>query len=355
MSATNSPMSRKSWAARRGVEKPKPISGSQLDWIVATPRDPEYPLPLVIEPRMKSVDLGAWVANHRDWLDQELHRYGGILFRGFGLAVQSDFELFLRPYADELLHYREGATPRSDRGHNIYTSTEFPPEETIALHNELSYVNTWPMKIWFFCTQPPATGGETPIADMRRVYRRLSPETIERFAGQGWQLVRNLGYGFGPGWRSAYRVETREEAVRYFREAEIEFEWKEGDRLRTRQVRPAIASHPRTKETVWFNHAAFWHVSSLKPELRRMFTQEFGEDGLPYSTYYGDGSRIEEPVAEELREAYRAETVLFSWQRGDVLMLDNMLVAHGRNPFTGPREILVAMGEPCHRREALAS
>jgi alpha-ketoglutarate-dependent taurine dioxygenase len=42
---------------------------------------------------------------------------------------------------------------------------------------------------------------------------------------------------------------------------------------------------------------------------------------------------------------YREAAVCFAWQKGDLLMVDNMLVAHGRAPFTGPRRILVAMAE----------
>jgi hypothetical protein len=46
--------------------------------------------------------------------------------------------------------------------------------------------------------------------------------------------------------------------------------------------------------------------------------------------------------------AYHAETVSFPWQQGDLLMPrhDNMLVAHGRAPYTGRREVLVGMAEP---------
>ena len=111
------------------------------------------------------------------------------------------------------------------------------------------------------------------------------------------------------------------------------------------QVRPPIESHPQLGTPLWFNHIAFWHVSSLEPELRALFLKEFEEHELPFNTFYGDGSTIEDSVAEELRQAYQQETVSFPWQPGDVLMLDNMLVAHGREPYSGSRKILAAMGE----------
>ena len=72
----------------------------------------------------------------------------------------------------------------------------------------------------------------------------------------------------------------------------------------------------------------------------------FEEEDFPTNTYYGDGSAIEPSVLNELREAYQQELVIFSWRRGDILMVDNILTAHGRRPFVAPRKIVVGMAEP---------
>jgi alpha-ketoglutarate-dependent taurine dioxygenase len=104
--------------------------------------------------------------------------------------------------------------------------------------------------------------------------------------------------------------------------------------------------HPRTGEEVWFNHATFFHVTTLEPAIRESLLGEFEEDEFPTNSFYGDGSPIETSALDELREIYRQETVTFPWDRGDVLLLDNMLVAHGRAPYVGPRNVLVGMAEP---------
>lgn len=339
------------WAARRREVKPKSISVSPEALVEVGFLAEGQELPLVIRPVHREVDLMAWLRAHRDYVEEQLLKYGGLLFRGFATPAQSHFEQFIKAIGLPLMEYMEGATPRKKLGDKVYTSTEFPPERSISIHNELCYVLTWPMKILFFCSVPAMRGGETPIGDVRKVWRRLSPETQARFAEHGWLLLRNFGDGFGLPWQTSYHVSERSALEDYFREARISYEWLDENHLRTRQVRPAVTTHPRTGETVWFNHIGFWHESSLELELRRLFLSEWQEEGLPFNTYYGDGSRIEESTIEELRQAYDAETVAFPWENGDILLLDNMLVAHGRNPFEGERKILTAMGEPFTRQD----
>jgi alpha-ketoglutarate-dependent taurine dioxygenase len=125
----------------------------------------------------------------------------------------------------------------------------------------------------------------------------------------------------------------------------IEFEWRGNNRLRTRQVRQAVATHPKTGETVWFNHAHMFHTSNLSPETLKSLSAEFKDDELPRNAFYGDGSPIESSVLEEIRDIYTRSAVVFQWRKGDVLILDNFLASHGREPFVGPRRILVAMAE----------
>ncbi len=350
MSASMSPNIRKSWAAKRAALRPKPVGESQADWVKTSFPKSDKTLPLLVEPKMKSVDLFDWIESNRERIKIDLRAYGGILFRGFGLRGEDDFHRALEVTGVPLMHYIEGATPRTKVDKKVYTSTEFPADQSIALHNELNYVKTWPMKIFFYCDIAAAEGGETPIADVRRVFERLDPEIRESFIEKGWMLVRNFGDGLGPTWQTSYRVNTKEELAEYFQGADISYEWKDDEHLRTRQVRPAVARHLETGEIAWFNHVAFWHVSSLSKGLRDLLLREKEVEDLPYSTYYGDGTPIEDSVVAALREAYDEETVAIPWQEGDFLMLDNMLVAHGRKPFKGERRVLTAMGEPCSDR-----
>lgn len=305
---------------------------------------PETGLPVVISP----VDQRA-VADYRKvighLIDTHLLTVGGLLFRGFPIESVEDFEIFVRMISPDLASYEFGSTPRSQVHNQVYTSTEYPPHQYIPLHNEQAYTAEWPMKIWFYCAQASPEGGDTPIADSRKVYRHIPVRVRERFIENGVMYVRNYGNGLDVPWTKVFNTADRGVVEQYCRSAGIEYEWKSDGELRTRQVCQAVAVHPLTRETVWFNQAHLFHVSNLEPAVREALLSVVDEDDLPRQAYYGDGTPIELSMLDEIRDVYRCHAVQFPWKRGDVMMLDNMLVAHGRTPFKGPRKILVAMAE----------
>lgn len=313
---------------------------------------PDRRLPLVIQPTVGGLDAATWAAAERELIGSSLIEHGGVLFRGFDVGTAEHFAQFVRAVSAEPLEYNERSSPRTRVGDYVYTSTDYPAAHSIFVHNENSYQRTWPMKVFFFCETPAERGGETPVADCRGVYERLAPRVRDRFAEQGWMYVRNFGDGLGLPWQTVFQTDDCRAVEEHCRRNRIEATWKDGDRLRLRAVRRAVARHPRTGEQVWFNHATFFHVSTLEPEVRKALLEDFAEDDLPTNSFYGDGSPIEAEVLEGLREAYRQETVTFPWQRGDILLLDNMLAAHGRAPYAGPRKILVGMAEPFGETES---
>ncbi|HKP10860.1 MAG TPA: TauD/TfdA family dioxygenase, partial [Blastocatellia bacterium] len=272
--------------------------------------------------------------------------HGAILFRHFNVRAVTQFEQFARALCPRLMEYGERSSPRTRVADGIYTSTDHPADQEILLHNEQSYTTNWPMKLWFFCLTAAEQGGNTPIADSRKIFARIDPAVRERFEQRGVMYVRNYGHGMGLSWQEAFQTTDKSLVEKHCRDAAIEFRWRDENRLTTRQIRPATRRHPRTGETVWFNHALFFHVSSLEAAAGQSIRAGLKDDELPFNTFYGDGSPIEPDALDEIRRAYRAETVSFPWENGDVLMIDNMLVAHGRESFQGDRNIVVAMAEP---------
>jgi len=310
---------------------------------------PGLTLPLVIQPSIENLNLIAWAKENCDRIERDLLGHGAVLFRDFPVASIAGFQDFCRTLSGELLEYRERSSPRSKVHGNVYSSTDYPAEQTIFLHNEHSYSLTFPLRLYFFCETPAARGGETPIADTRKIFQLIDPQVVERFIEKRWMYVRNFGDGFGLSWQTVFQTDDKSAVERYCEASGIEVEWKEGNRLRTRQVRDAIGVHPRTGEKVWFNHATFFHISTLAAPIRETLLAEFAEEDLPNNSYYGDGSPIEPAVMEHLRAAYEQELVAFAWRKGDILLLDNMLAAHGRAPYAGERKIRVAMAAPITR------
>jgi len=299
---------------------------------------------------MEEMDLAGWAADNREFVCKLLLKHGGLLFRGFRLQGAIDLEQFIRAISTEPLEYRERSSPRHRVNGNIYTSTDYPADQSIFLHNENSYQHIWPLKIFFFCLTAAEHGGETPIADCRKVYQRINPQVRERFNQKKILYVRNFAGGIGLSWQTVFGTTDKAAVEEYCRQAGIETEWRSDNHLRTRQVREAVASHPLTGEMLWFNHAAFFHVSTLDHSIRKQLASIFKAEDYPNNTYFGDGSEIEPEVLDELRAAYRDETITFPWQAGDILVLDNMLTAHGRAPFSGSRKVLVGMAEAISHR-----
>lgn len=303
-------------------------------------------LPLIIQPAIQELNLVAWAKNNQHFIETKLLEHGGILFRNFQVNGAAEFELFIQAIAGNLLEYSYRSTPRHHVSGKIYTSTEYPAEESIPLHNEMSYSCNWPMKICFHCVQPAKEGGETPIADSRKVFQRIDPSIREKFQQKKVMYVRNYRDKLDLPWQDVFQTNSKTEVEDYCRNNGIEYEWYEQDSLKTRQICQAVATHPQTNETVWFNQAHLFHISSLNPTVREGLLAGFKEEDLPRNTYYGDGSPIETSVLDSIREIYQQEAITFPWQAGDVLLLDNMLTCHGRTPFIGSRKVLAGMAEP---------
>jgi alpha-ketoglutarate-dependent taurine dioxygenase len=302
-------------------------------------------LPVVLSPPSPGLPVAGARELDRE-IDAALREHGGVLFRGFSVAGSEEFRRFARGFGHPLVNYEFGSTPRSRIADGVYSSTEYPAHQQIPLHNEQSYARDWPMKIWFHCQIASSRGGETPIADSRKVYQRIDPGIRRRFAEHGVLYVRNYGNGLDVPWQRVFDTNDPAVAEAYCRSHAISYAWTEDGELRTRQVAQSAIRHPRSHDTVWFNQAHLFHLSALEPGVREALLEAVEPDQLPRNAYYGDGRVIEDSVLDEIRGVYAELQVVFPWQAGDVLMLDNMLVAHGRAPFSGPRQILVGMAEP---------
>jgi alpha-ketoglutarate-dependent taurine dioxygenase len=302
-------------------------------------------LPLVVRPNAVDVDLSQWTAQNRDFISKKLVESGAILFRGFNIDSVEKFRQYSLALSPNLDNYNERTSPRHEFGENIFSSTEYPADQVLHFHNANSYSHFWPMKIWFACVIKSPEGGRTPIGDCRKVLRYLEanhPRFIERLEKTQVLYQRNFIPGVGLSWQETFQTNDRDEVSAYCRDADIDFTWESDNHLRTRQVRQAVAVHPITGERVWFNQLLLFHVSQLEPGIAEKFLKGFKDEDLPSNSYYGDGSPFALEDLQAVLDAYEHAKIGYDWEQGDVALLDNMLVAHSREPFRGKRLITVA-------------
>ncbi|KST70479.1 syrP protein [Mastigocoleus testarum BC008] len=270
------------------------------------------------------------------------------------MSSVSDFENVVVSICPNLFS-EYGDLPRIAESRKIYQSTPYPADRAILIHNESSHLYCFPLNIWFCCLQPASQGGATPIVDCRKAYRLINKKLQARLIEKKIMYVRNFIQGLDVSWQTFFQTTDKSMVEDYCRRADIDFEWGKQNNLTTRQVRPAIAIHPITNEPVVFNQIQLYHMAYLESEIKESLLSIFGEDRFPRNVYYGDGTPIEDSVLEEINQAYRESQTSFPWEKGDILMLDNMLAAHGRSPYVGKRQIRVAMGEMRYSKDILPS
>jgi alpha-ketoglutarate-dependent taurine dioxygenase len=293
--------------------------------------------------------LKDWLAENRQAVLDRLAERGGLLFHGWTVAGVTDFEAAAIAMFGSLLSNAGNNAPRQRRGGKVYTASEFPSTEEIPLHNEMSYRQRYPLYIAFYCMRAAADGGETTLGDGRTLLRALPKDLVERFAARRIRYVRALhgGAGLGKSWQETFETSSREEVESRLAQAGASFEWTEDSGLIVAETVDPIVAHPRTGEKAFFCQVSQWHPATLAPEIREALTQLLPPDRFPHMCTYGDGGKIADEEIFQIRAAEEKIAASCPLQDGDFLVLDNMLCLHGRRPFAGDREVLVACGPEC--------
>ncbi|WP_405059155.1 TauD/TfdA family dioxygenase [Kribbella sp. NBC_01505] len=291
-------------------------------------------------------DCCTWLDSVRTDIRLALDRHGALCLPGLPIGDPDDFAAVRDVLVNHRAGYVEKATPRTSYGDDVFSSTDLPAGQAIRLHNENSYTLTFPGLLLFGCLEAPGHGGATTIADCREVLTNVPPSLLKRFRASGWSLLRNYSDHYSLDWPTAFGTGSRADVNQYCIERLVGSAWSADGQLRTSQVRSAIIRHPRTGDEVWFNHVAFWSEWSLDPEIREILLAEAGPGCLPFNTAFGDGAAPTPTEIAAINTAYDRATVRHSWRPGDVLIVDNLRSAHGRDAFRGNRKIVVAMGDP---------
>jgi alpha-ketoglutarate-dependent taurine dioxygenase len=290
----------------------------------------------------------SWAAEHRGALRAVVAQHGSVMVRGLGLRDPAEVDAVVRHLAPQLMAEREAFAPRERYSDSVYSSTKWPANQQMCMHHELSYALEFPGLMLFACLVAPSQGGATAVADAPTVLEALPADLVARFEREGWMLTRSYNGEIGASFEEAFGTEDRRAIESYCRAGAIDFTWTPDGELRTRQRRSAVVRHPFTGQTCWFNQIAFLNQWTLAPEVREFLVDVYGEDGLPFNTRYGNGDPIGPDVVDLLNDTYEAHTRREPWQAGDLLLVDNIRTAHSREPYSGAREVLVAMADAVH-------
>src|SRR5918998_2418254 len=294
-------------------------------------------------------DAPGWAAEHRDALRTVVARHGSVLVRGLGLRDVAGFGAVARRLATGLMTEKEAFASRRTYADGVYSSATWPQNQPMCMHHELSYTLEFPGLMLFACLAAPTDGGATAVADSPTVLDALPTDLVRRFEREGWLFTRSYNDDIGAPFAEAFGTEDRGAVEAYCHANAIEFEWQPDGGLRTRQRRSAVVRHPLTGQRCWFNQIAFLNEWTMAPEVREFLVDVYGADGLPFNTRFGGGDPIGEEIVELLNEVYDANTAREPWQAGDLMLVDNIRMAHSREPFEGPREVLVGMADPVQR------
>lgn len=298
-----------------------------------------HDFPAIVE---SSGDLPAYLESKKAEVDQLLKNAGTVLFRGFDVASPEDFDAVVEAYGDDNFAYKESlsnavrinVTPR------VFTANEAPPETSIYLHHEMAQTPIYPSKLFFYCQIAADKGGATPLCRSDVLLEKLAkedPDLVQAFADKGVRysstmpLENDAGSGQGRSWRSTLSCENKDGAEARLQALDYEWKWQEHESLRvTTPVLSAVRSVDDRR--VFFNQliAAFRGWSDSRNDASK-------------SICFGDGTAI---TPDHMAGAIRlADELSFDlqWQSGDVALIDNFTVMHGRRPFEGTRRVLASL------------
>lgn len=310
-------------------------------------------LPLLInQPANLSLGQTAeWIKTHRVSLDSLARQAGVLVLRHVPMDTPVDFQLICQGFRPELKKYVGGDSPRTALAEFVYTSTEYGSELEVLLHNELSYAGWSPDWVFFGSLEPAETGGETQVADGREIYRKLDSNIRQCFEEKGVIYLQHLRDNSTPGpgksWQETFETEACSDTEDYLRRSGMDFEWTSLG-IRTTARHPAIIEHPLTGDKCWHNQADQWHrlIPSVKDSVGDSAEPghaSSGTEALGNHVIFGDGSEINPQDLIRVREVSRSCEAVFRWKKGDVMIIDNIMAMHGRKPFSGRRQTVVAM------------
>jgi alpha-ketoglutarate-dependent taurine dioxygenase len=286
-----------------------------------------------------------WAGEHRAALDALLLRHGAVLVTGAGVRSPADLAAIRESLGRTAARSTDLFARREHYGDGVYSWPEWAADRDMCLHHEHGYGVRFPGLLLMGNLAAPDRGGQILLGDTRAVFDHLPGDLAARFAGEGWTLLRTFRPYLGLSWSTAFGTDDQEILKQRCARDIVGCSWTDDGAVQTGQRRSAIVNHPLTGERCWFNDLAFFSQWSVAPAERKVLLSEFGPRGMPFNTFAGNGESLTEEDYEAIISAYAKVTVGVVWSPGDLLLVDNILTAHGREPYSGTWEVAVALAD----------
>jgi alpha-ketoglutarate-dependent taurine dioxygenase len=286
-------------------------------------------------------------------LTDKLARHGTLLFRNLPIQNAEDFSKFAHAFGYKPHEIIGIVVDRPLLAPNVAPANEAPKEVLIYNHNESPQVPHAPEYIFFYGHRAPMKGGESPISSSLELFNRAQQEIpgfIAELAEKGiqsrvtYQVERQFQGGstlreaFGKEIQDGDDEETKRKKIeaqiaRYGRGKHTTWEWSADGLVLTHRL-PVIRTQRGTNlPTLFTGLAAYWKRTQTDTEARKKVTQQL----------FGDGTPIPDKYLEHLAKITDEIRVLHHWQEGDVLVYDNTIAQHGREPWEGEQSDRVVM------------
>nr|GEV35261.1 clavaminate synthase-like protein At3g21360 [Tanacetum cinerariifolium]GEV42537.1 clavaminate synthase-like protein At3g21360 [Tanacetum cinerariifolium] len=308
------------------------------------------PFPAVLSPNHSSdttaVDLYGFkeaIRANKTWLESLLNERGVIFFRGFPVKSPSDFHGVVDAFGFPEAFYVGGRASRTKVVGRVYTANECPPDQGIPFHHEMAYVPDFPSKLFFFCEEEPGKGGETPVVLSHIIYDKMKerhPDFVARLEEHGLTYIKVAGEEDDPSsftgssWKSAYKTDDKNVAEQMAAKMGTKLEWiGNAAKIITGPV-PAIRFHEETQRKTWFNSLAVSYNGPASDRNNKRNT----------SIELGNGDLVPDDAVRDFLSILEEECVAIPWKKGDVMLVNNLMVLHSRRPLLKPpRRILASL------------
>ncbi|KAK1266303.1 Clavaminate synthase-like protein [Acorus gramineus] len=312
-------------------QKPVPSAGAGV------------PFPAIVSPAIE-LDFRRFRESLREEkprLESLLRSSGAVVLRGFPVSTATEFDGAVEAFGYEELPYVGGAAPRTNVVGRVFTANESPPDQKIPFHHEMAQVPEYPSKLFFYCEVEPQKGGETPIVLSHVIYERMKekyPEFVEKLERKGLIYTRILGAGddpsspIGRGWQSTFLTKDKITAEERAARLGMKLEWMEDGVKTIMGPIPAVKYDESRGRKIWFNSmvAAYTGWKDVRNDPVKAVT-------------FGDGTPLPAEIIEDCLKILEEESVAIPWQKGDIMLIDNLAVLHSRRSFNPPRRILASL------------